>query len=82
MNTDVIIHSGQVAGAVIAILTLGGMLVRYFVVRPIKAYIDHATYPIQPNANGGKSLPDVALAIGELRGMLQAHIDTHKTDNN
>lgn len=75
---EIIIHAGQVAGGAVAILTLLGMIVKYGVLRPIKNYIDQATYPIQPGANGGLSLPDVAKAVGELRQQLADHLDRCK----
>jgi hypothetical protein len=76
MNVDVI-HWGQIAAAVTAILGLGGLLVKYTILKPLKLYIDHATRPIQPDANGGKSLPDLVEHVAELRGMLQSHLDSH-----
>ena len=48
--------AGQLSASLIAILTLGGMLVKWGIVKPIKAYIDQMTYAIQPDSNGGKSL--------------------------
>ena len=71
-----IIHLGQIAGALIAILTLGGILVKWGIVKPIKAYIDTMTYSIQPHANGGNSLPDVAKAVRRLEEKLDKHIET------
>lgn len=71
-----IIIAGQVSGALIAILTLGGMLVKYGIVKPIKAYIDTMTYAIQPHANGGKSLPDLINKVDALHLVVQNHIDT------
>ncbi|CAB4145542.1 hypothetical protein UFOVP482_11 [uncultured Caudovirales phage] len=70
---------GQMAAALIAILTLGGMLVKWGIVKPIKAYIDQMTYPIQPGANGGKSLPDLINTVNEVKSMLVAHIKDHDT---
>lgn len=58
-----ILLAGQVAAAITAIFTLIGLIVKFAIVKPIKAYIDQKTMPIQPTANGGKSLPD---AINEL----------------
>lgn len=49
----------QYAAALLTIGTAIGLIIKWAVIKPIKAYIDHATYPIQPNSNGGKSLPDV-----------------------
>ena len=71
--------AGQVSGALIAILSLGGMLVKYGIVKPIKAYIDQMTYAIQPYANGGKSLPDLINKVDELKVMLDQHIKDHHT---
>lgn len=43
-----------------------------------------ATYPIQPHANGGNSLPDlakkidgIALQVAEINGSLHTHLDWH-----
>lgn len=58
---------GQYATATIAILTLVGLIFRFLVLIPMKAYIKELTYPIQPHANGGKSLPDVALGIEAIK---------------
>lgn len=70
-----LIHWGQVAGALIAILTLGGILVKWGIVKPIKAYIDQMTYPIQPHANGGDSLPDVVKAVKRIENKLDQHLE-------
>lgn len=74
--------AGQAAGSLIAILTLFGMLVKWGIVKPIKNYIDQMTRPIQPNANGGKSLPDLIEKVNDLKDLLNQHIqdhnDTHK----
>ena len=68
------------SGALIAILSLAGMLVKYGIVKPIKAYIDTMTYAIQPHANGGKSLPDLIRKVDALHLVVQNHIDTsHNT---
>ena len=63
MMTNAIIMAGQVAGALSAIGAVVYVIVKYVVVKPIQNYIDKATYPISPTANGGKSLPDVIRAI-------------------
>jgi len=77
-----LINAGQLAAALIAILTLGGMLVKWGIVKPIKAYIDTMTYAIQPYANGGKSLPDLINKVDALHLVVQNHIDTrHDTPN-
>jgi hypothetical protein len=75
-----LINAGQLSAALIAILTLVGMLVKWGIVKPIKAYIDTMTYAIQPDANGGKSLPDLIRKVDALHVVVQNHIDTsHNT---
>jgi xanthosine utilization system XapX-like protein len=71
-----LITAGQLAAALMAILGLVGMLVKWGIVKPIKAYIDTMTYAIQPYANGGKSLPDLVNKVDALHLVLQNHIDT------
>jgi hypothetical protein len=75
-----IVEAGSIAAALIAIITLGGILVKWGIVKPIKAYIDTMTYAIQPHANGGKSLPDLIRKVDALHVVVQNHIDTsHNT---
>ena len=74
-----LITIGQAAGALIAIITLAGMLVKWGIVKPIKAYIDKMTWPIQPHANGGRSLPDLVNSVDDLKYLLMAHIKDHDT---
>ena len=71
-----ILIAGQIAAALIAIVTLAGLLIKWAVVKPIKAYIDTMTYAIQPYANGGKSLPDLINKVDALHLVVQNHIDT------
>ena len=61
-----IIQLGQYAAALSAIAVLLGMFIKWAIVKPIKAYIDTATYPISPIANGGKSLPDIAATVNRI----------------
>lgn len=61
-----IIELGQYAGAITAILVLGGIAIKWAIVKPIKAYIDTATYALHPDANGGKSLADVARTVNRI----------------
>lgn len=58
---------GQYATASLAVLALVGALFRVLVLLPLKAFIKEQTYPIQPTANGGRSLPDVALGIEAIK---------------
>jgi hypothetical protein len=43
----------QYAAALVTIGTALGLTIKWAIVKPIKSYIDHATYPISPGANGG-----------------------------
>ena len=76
---SLLIGLGAAAGALIAILTLGGILVKWGIVKPIKAYIDKMTWPIQPHANGGRSLPDLVNSVDDLKYLLITHIKDHDT---
>lgn len=60
-------------------LSLGiiGILLRWILVIPLKAFIKEQTYPIQPTANGGRSLPDVASSVARIEQRLNEHIDFH-----
>lgn len=66
MVVDNILLTGQIAAAITAILALFGIVVKWGIVKPIKSYIDKMTYPIQPTANGGKSLPDLINAVNRI----------------
>jgi uncharacterized oligopeptide transporter (OPT) family protein len=61
-----LIELGQYAGAIMAILILAGTAIKWGIVKPIKAYIDQATYPIHPESNGGRSLSDVAQTVNRI----------------
>ena len=66
-----LIELGQYAGAITAIALLAGMAIKWAIVKPIKAYIDLATYPISPTANGGKSLPDIAHTVNRIEASVK-----------
>ena len=66
-----ILELGQYAGALTAIALLVGMAIKWGIVKPIKAYIDLATYPISPTANGGKSLPDIAHTVNRIEASVK-----------
>ena len=66
-----LIEIGQYAGAITAIALLAGMAIKWGIVKPIKAYIDQATYPIHPTANGGKSLPDVVATVNRIEASVK-----------
>jgi hypothetical protein len=61
-----LIELGQYAAAITAILILAGTAIKWGIVKPIKAYIDTATYPIHPESNGGRSLADVANTVNRI----------------
>ena len=69
---------GQASASLIAILTLAGMLVKWGIVKPIKSYIDQMTYNIQPDSNGGSSLPDLVKNVNEIKELLNRHLDDHR----
>jgi hypothetical protein len=76
-----LLTAGAYAGAISAIGGLFVVLVKYAVVKPIKTYIDKMTYPIQPHANGGKSLPDIVIALEAIKvrlDRLERHADIPK----
>jgi hypothetical protein len=66
-----LIELGQYAGALTAIAILFGMFIKWAIVKPIKAYIDTATYPIHPAANGGRSLSDVAQTVNRIESSVK-----------
>ena len=61
-----ILELGQYAAALSAIAVLLGMFIKWAIVKPIKAYIDTATYTIHPTSNGGRSLADVADTVNRI----------------
>ena len=77
-----IILIGQIAGACVAIGTALALGVKWLVLAPIKLYIDSATYPLSPDANGGMALPDAISAINDVKQLLNDHIDKHDTPQN
>ena len=81
----------QILGSIsmaIGILTVIGKIL---IVKPLKDYIEEQTHSIQPYANGGKSLPDIAKNVIEIKtslnslshqvdrveGRLNTHIEQH-----
>jgi len=77
-----LIMLGQIAGACLAIGTALALGIQWLVLKPIKLYIDSATYPISPNANGSLSLPDAIKTINEIKVLINDHIATHDTPLN
>lgn len=56
----------QYAAALVTIGTAFGLVVKWVVIKPIKAYIDHATYPLQKDSNGGWALPDAIKTLNRI----------------
>lgn len=62
---------GQYAAALTAIAVLFGMAIKWAIVKPIKLYIDQATYPIHPDSNGGRALPDIANTVNRIESHIK-----------
>lgn len=73
-----VLRLGQYAAAITAILMLGGTLVKWGIVKPIKAYIEQMTYAIQPHSNGGASLPDAIKIVTRIESKVN-EIDSRLT---
>ena len=72
-----LLESLTVVSLSIGILTILG---KWLIVTPIKNYIKDQTYPIQPSANGGRSLPDIARTVDRIEKRLDEHITLHLKD--
>lgn len=64
---------GVIAAGIAIIIPLG----KWLIVAPLKNLIRDLTYPIQPNSNGGRSLPDVAAAVQRIEYRLDEHMQFH-----
>lgn len=67
----------EVIGTVASSLAVVGVLGKILVLNPLKHFIREQTYPIQPTANGGRSLPDIAMAVDRIEKRLDEHINLH-----
>lgn len=56
----------QVLGLIVVVVSSLTALGRYFIFNPLRREIKEATRPIQPFANGGLALPDVARKLDKL----------------
>jgi hypothetical protein len=63
-------------------LSLGiiALIGKWIIVTPLKSYIKELTHPIQPTANGGRSLPDIARTVDRIEKRLDEHITLHLKD--
>jgi F0F1-type ATP synthase membrane subunit b/b' len=66
MIVENIILSGQIAGAIGAIIGTILLILKYAFYKPLVKIIKDVTRQIQPDANGGKSLADVALGVARV----------------
>ena len=60
----------QYAAALVTIGTALGLTIKWAIVKPIKAYIDHATYPLQKDSNGGWALPDAIKTLNRIEAKI------------
>lgn len=70
----------EILGIVATSLGIIAVLGKWLVLNPLKAFIREQTYPLQPHANGGRSLPDVARAVNRIEQRLDEHINLHLKD--
>ena len=61
---------GMVLAGLSVISIVLGFIIKVIAWPFIRSYIDSRTSQIQPDSNGGKSLPDIALMLGELKGQM------------
>lgn len=64
-------------GIVATSITIITFIGKWLIVAPLKHYIQEQTYPIQPTANGGRSLPDIARTVDRIEKRLDEHIQYH-----
>jgi len=67
----------EVVGVIASSLAIVSVLGKWLVLNPLKHFIKEQTYPIQPTANGGRSLPDIAKAVDRIEKRLDEHINLH-----
>jgi hypothetical protein len=71
-----------IVGIISTCFSLAIVLGKWLVVTPLKNFIREHTYPIQPNANGGKSLPDIAKTVAEIKTLLDGvNYQLNKVEN-
>jgi hypothetical protein len=72
-----LLESLTVVSLALGIIALIG---KWLIVTPLKSYIKELTHPIQPSANGGRSLPDIARTVDRIEKRLDEHITLHLKD--
>lgn len=82
MTYDWLLEAGKIAGAISIIIATVAMLFKFFVLKPMKHFIEEVitekTYPIQKNSNGGMSLPDANKKLNALDKRIDKLEETHK----
>lgn len=68
----------SIVGIISTSITIVIVLGKWLVVLPLKNFIAEQTHPIQPYANGGRSLSDVARTVVEIKTTLDSL--THQVD--
>lgn len=59
-------QASQVIGFILLLVTSIAAFGKFFIFDPLRREIQEATRPIQPSANGGLSLPDVAKKLDKM----------------
>jgi hypothetical protein len=67
----------EVLGIVATSIGIITVLGKWLILNPLRAFIKEQTYPIQPTANGGRSLPDIAYSVNRIEKQLDEHINLH-----
>jgi hypothetical protein len=67
----------EVLGIVATSIGIIAVLGKWLILNPLRAFIKEQTYPIQPTANGGRSLPDIAYSVNRIEKQLDEHINLH-----
>lgn len=67
----------SIVGIIATLTTIITVIGKWLIVTPLKNFIREQTYPIQPTANGGRSLADVAHTVNRIEKALDEHIQYH-----
>jgi len=67
----------SIFATIVSVLTIMTIVGRVLILNPLKVFIREQTYPIQPYANGGRSLADIARAVDRIEKNLDDHIQYH-----
>ena len=82
MDYTWLLETAKIAGAIGVIIATLSMIFKFFVMKPLKNFIEEvvtqATYPIQKGSNGGYSLPDANKKLNALDKRIDSLEDAHK----